>query len=146
VQGDNVQGNGVQDDSIAVPPLDTLRPRPNWCTGRSHAVREVLQRDDSGRTRPGAVESRVVNAGGRRGEGNGKCNPNTSRPRSSRWRRSGYGVSSSEKIRCSQARRTPFTHAEVKAGATRRESDARRRTDGRLSSFPQAVDAGAEQK
>jgi hypothetical protein len=94
----------------------------------------------------GAVESRVVNAGGRRGEGNGKCNPDTSRPWSSRWRRSGYGVSSSEKIRCSQARRTPFTHAAVEAGATRRESDARRRTDSWLSSFPQAVDAGAEQK
>jgi hypothetical protein len=26
VQGDNVQGNGMQDDSIAVPPLDALRP------------------------------------------------------------------------------------------------------------------------
>jgi hypothetical protein len=88
----------------------------------------------------------VENVGGHRGEGNGKCNPDTSRPRSSRWRRSGYGVSSSEKIRCSQARQTPFTHAEVEAGATRRESDARRRTDGRLSSFPQAIDAGAEQK
>jgi hypothetical protein len=49
-------------------------------------------------------------------------------------------------MRCSQARRTPFTHAEVEAGATRRESDARRRADGRLSSFPQAVDAVAEQK
>jgi hypothetical protein len=49
-------------------------------------------------------------------------------------------------MRCSQARRTPFTHAEVEVGAMRRESDARCRTDGRLSSFPQAVDAGAEQK
>jgi hypothetical protein len=41
-------------------------------------------------------------------------------------------------VRCCQARRASFTHVEVEAGATRRESDARRRTDGRLSSFPQA--------
>jgi hypothetical protein len=36
-------------------------PRPNWCTGRSHAVREVLQRDNSGRTHPGG--SRVMRNG-----------------------------------------------------------------------------------
>jgi hypothetical protein len=38
----------------------------------------------------------------------------------------------------SHARRAPSTHAEVEAGAARRGFDARRRTDGRLSSFPQA--------
>jgi hypothetical protein len=67
VQGNNVQSDDVQDDGvqrIAVSPLDELRPRPSWCTGRSHAVREVLQRDDSGRTRPGG--SRVARDGRRR--------------------------------------------------------------------------------
>jgi hypothetical protein len=39
---------------------------------------------------------------------------------------------------CSQARRAPFIHAEVGTGAVRCGSDARRRTDGRLDSFPQA--------
>jgi hypothetical protein len=45
VQGNNVQSDDVQDDDvqrIAVSSLDELRPRPSWCTGRSHAVREVL--------------------------------------------------------------------------------------------------------
>jgi hypothetical protein len=46
-----VQDDGVQ--RIVVSPLDELRPRPSWCTGRSHAVQEVLQRDNLGRTRPG---------------------------------------------------------------------------------------------
>jgi hypothetical protein len=51
MQGNDVQSGGVQ--RMMMFPLDALKPRPNWCTGRSHAVREVLQRDDSGRTRPG---------------------------------------------------------------------------------------------
>jgi hypothetical protein len=46
-------------------------------------------------------------------------------------------ATSSEEPRCSQARRAPSTHAEVEAGAARRKSDARRRTDGWLGSFPQ---------
>jgi hypothetical protein len=67
MQGNDVQSDDVQDDGvqrIAVSPLDELGPRPSWCTGRSHAVREVLQRDDSGRTRPGG--SRVARDGRRR--------------------------------------------------------------------------------
>jgi hypothetical protein len=62
-----VQDNYVLDDGvqcIAVSPLDELRLRPNWCTGGSHAVREVLQCDDSGRTRPGG--SRVARGERRR--------------------------------------------------------------------------------
>jgi hypothetical protein len=48
------------------------------------------------------------------------------------------GHEKSEERRCSQARGATFTHAEVEAGTARRGSDARRRTDGRLNSFPQA--------
>jgi hypothetical protein len=62
-----VQGNEVQSDNVqhmAVSALGELQPRPSWCTGRSHAVREVLQREDSGRTRPGG--SRVARDGRRR--------------------------------------------------------------------------------
>jgi hypothetical protein len=40
--------------------------------------------------------------------------------------------------RRSQARRAPLIHAKVEARAARRESNARRRIDGRLGSFPQA--------
>jgi hypothetical protein len=57
-------------------------PRPNWCTGRSHAVREVLQCDDSGRTRPGG--SRVA-CGKRR------------RPSRRRQWKGGYGAASRRK-------------------------------------------------
>jgi hypothetical protein len=49
-QDDNVQGNDAQGDSVqgggvqrrAVSPLGELRPRPGWCAGRLHAVREEL--------------------------------------------------------------------------------------------------------
>jgi hypothetical protein len=37
-------------------------------------------------------------------------------------------MTSSEKPRCNQARRAPFIHAEVGAGATRRGFDAQRKT------------------
>jgi hypothetical protein len=37
---------------------------------------------------------------------------------------------SSEEPRCSQARRAPYTHAEVEAGAMRRGSDAQHKTSG----------------
>jgi hypothetical protein len=63
-------GFGVQ--RIAVSPLDALRPRPGRCAGKSRAVREELQCDGCGRIRTGAIEPRVVNIGGRRGEGNGR--------------------------------------------------------------------------
>jgi hypothetical protein len=53
-------------------------------------------------------------------------------------RRRRLGVTSSEEPRSSQTRRASSTHVEVEAGTVRRRSDARRRTDGRLSSFPQA--------
>jgi hypothetical protein len=95
---------------IAVSPLDALRPRSNWCTGRSHVVREVLQRDDSGWTRPGG--SRVARGEPRRPSrrrqwtksgGTADCSwrvwrwPGASRPRSSwRWR-GGYGAASRRK-------------------------------------------------
>jgi hypothetical protein len=46
-------------------------------------------------------------------------------------RRRRSGVTSSEETRCSQARRAPSTHVEVGAGAARRGSNARHRTDGR---------------
>jgi hypothetical protein len=45
VQGNDMQSDDVQDDGvqrIVVSPQDELRPRPSWCTGRSHAVREAL--------------------------------------------------------------------------------------------------------
>jgi hypothetical protein len=45
---------------------------------------------------------------------------------------------SSEEPRSSQTRRASSTHAEVEAGAARHGFDARRRTDGQLSSFLQA--------
>jgi hypothetical protein len=40
------------------------------------------------------------------------------------------GCDELEGARCSQARRAPFIHAEVEAGATRRGFDAQRKTDG----------------
>jgi hypothetical protein len=45
-------------------------------------------------------------------------------------RRQRPGATSSEKPRCNQARRAPFTHAEVGAGATRRGFDTQRKTGG----------------
>jgi hypothetical protein len=66
VQGDNVQGNGVQDNGvqrIAVFSLDELRPRPRWCAGRSHTVREELQCDGCGRIRTGTAGPRMEDVG-----------------------------------------------------------------------------------
>jgi hypothetical protein len=45
-------------------------------------------------------------------------------------RRQWPGVTSTEEMRCSQARRAPFTHAEVETGATRRGFDVQRKTGG----------------
>jgi hypothetical protein len=42
----------------------------------------------------------------------------------------GYSATSSEKPRCNQARRAPFIHAEVGAGATQRGFDMQRKTSG----------------
>jgi hypothetical protein len=57
------------------------------CAGRSRAVRDELQYGGCGRIRTGAARSRVMDVGGRRGEGSGRHGPNTGRPRSSRrWR------------------------------------------------------------
>jgi hypothetical protein len=39
-------------------------------------------------------------------------------------------VTSSEEMRCSQARRAPFIYTEVEAGATRHEFDVQRKTSG----------------
>jgi hypothetical protein len=45
-------------------------------------------------------------------------------------RRQWSGVTSSEEMRCSQARRAPFIYTEVKAGATRHGFDVQRKTGG----------------
>jgi hypothetical protein len=45
-------------------------------------------------------------------------------------RRLWSGVTSSEEMRCSQARRAPFIYTEVKAGATRHGFDVQRKTGG----------------
>jgi hypothetical protein len=50
-------------------------------------------------------------------------------------RRQWSGVTSSEEMRCSQARRAPFIYMEVEAGATRREFDVQRMT-GKLLRHP----------
>jgi hypothetical protein len=63
VQGDGVQGGGVQ--RMVVSPLGELRPRPSWCAGRSRAVREELQCGGYRRIRTGTVEPRVEDVGGR---------------------------------------------------------------------------------
>jgi hypothetical protein len=94
VQSDDVQGGGVQ--RIAVSPLGELRPRPSWCAGRSRAMREELQCGDCGRNRAGAVELRVVDVEGHRGEGSGWYGPNAGRP----WRRSVLG-----KVACEWGKR-----------------------------------------
>jgi hypothetical protein len=41
VQSNDVQSGGTQ--RMAVSPLGELRPRPSWCAGRSHTMREELQ-------------------------------------------------------------------------------------------------------
>jgi hypothetical protein len=63
VQSDDVQGGGVQ--RMAVSPLGKLRPRPSWCAGRSHAVREELQCGGYRRIRTGTIEPRVKDVGDR---------------------------------------------------------------------------------
>jgi hypothetical protein len=70
MQGNDVQSNGVQ--RMTVFPLGELRPRPSWCAGGSH----------------------VMDIRGRQGKGNGRHGSNASKPRSSRRRRNGYGVTS----------------------------------------------------
>jgi hypothetical protein len=70
--------------------------------------------------------SRSTGAGGRGGGGYGAASPEGEAAKQ-RWR---PGAMSSEESRRSQARRAPFTHAEVEAGATRRGFDAQRMTGG----------------
>jgi hypothetical protein len=62
----------------------------------------------------------------------------TQRAASRKERRRSGGGDRMQRARRSHARRALFITAEVEAGTTRRGSDARRRTDGRLSLFPQA--------
>jgi pentatricopeptide repeat protein len=114
-----------------------------WCkSGRiEHAAKVFDEMLAAGEVKPTAVMYNAL-IGDRRGEGNGRCDPNAGRPRPSRMRRSGYGVANrKEKLRSEsdgrmrRARRSHtwralFIHAEVEAGVTQRGFDAQCKTGG----------------
>jgi pentatricopeptide repeat protein len=114
-----------------------------WCkSGRiEDAVKVFDEMLAAGDVMPTAVMYNAL-IGGRRGEGSGRHGPNASRPRSSRRRRNGYGVTSRkerrwsgggdwmQRARRSHARQAPFIHAEIGAGVTWRGFDAQRMTGG----------------
>jgi hypothetical protein len=117
---------------------ERLRFPSPWAQHRRRSGLMVLERTGArvrrccsmavrGRPAQGVVEPRVVDVGGRRGEGSGR---GQAALRAARGERRWPGATSSEEPRCNQAQRAPITHTEVEVGATRHGFNAQRKAGG----------------